>query len=260
LKESQMVLGRQIAVEYYNCKHNILDSAPALEQVFLQAARKSGATIISSHFHQFLPQGVSGVVIISESHFAVHAWPEHDYAAVDIFTCGESINFDAAIRSLQDGLGAGRLVVTNVAGRGLVDQGDDYELELINERNAKYTFSWRDAFGQFGSNGLALSVEIYSCQFAWQEIENIMSTLATMLPQHNMYPLGDFQCYPEDEKHFSLRQNLKMGYIAGEFDCVAGQLSLMVANWNFFEPRVLAEMFLKLFQGRNYRMQVIMRH
>ena len=102
--------------------------------------------------------------------------------------------------------------------------------------------------------------EIYSCAFAWQEIENIMSTLAVMLPQHNMYPRGDFQCYQEDEKHFSLRQNLRMGYLAGEFDCVDGQLSLMVANWNFFEPRELAEMFLKLFQGRNYRMQVIVRH
>ena len=260
LKESQMVLGRQIAIEYYNCRRDILDSASAMEQVFMKAAQESGATIISSHFHQFLPQGVSGVVIISESHFAVHAWPEHDYAAVDIFTCGESINFDVAIRSLQDGLGANRLVVANVAGRGLVDQGNEYALELVNERNAKYTFSWRDAFARCGSNGLALSVEIYSCAFAWQEIENIMSTLAVMLPQHNMYPRGDFQCYQEDEKHFSLRQNLRMGYLAGEFDCVDGQLSLMVANWNFFEPRELAEMFLKLFQGRNYRMQVIVRH
>ena len=70
LKEAQMVLGRQIAIEYYNCRRDILDSASAMEQVFMKAAQESGATIISSHFHQFLPQGVSGVVIISESHFA----------------------------------------------------------------------------------------------------------------------------------------------------------------------------------------------
>ena len=50
------------------------------------AAQKSGATIINSSFHTFEPQGVSGVVIIAESHFTIHAWPEHDYAAVDIFT------------------------------------------------------------------------------------------------------------------------------------------------------------------------------
>ena len=54
-------------------------------------AKIAKATIIGTHFHQFSPFGISGVVVIAESHVAVHTWPEHGYAAVDIFTCGETL-------------------------------------------------------------------------------------------------------------------------------------------------------------------------
>lgn len=53
---------------------------------------KSGATIVEECFHQFAPEGVSGVVVIQESHFTIHTWPEHRYASIDLFTCGERIN------------------------------------------------------------------------------------------------------------------------------------------------------------------------
>jgi len=53
----------------------------------LAAAKESGATILGESFHQFSPQGVSGVIIIAESHLTVHTWPEHGYAGADIFTC-----------------------------------------------------------------------------------------------------------------------------------------------------------------------------
>ncbi len=58
----------------------------------VQAALKAGAEVREVAFHKFSPQGVSGVVVISESHLAVHTWPEHGYAAVDVFTCGDSVN------------------------------------------------------------------------------------------------------------------------------------------------------------------------
>ncbi len=58
----------------------------------LRAAEETGATVIGKIFHQFSPQGVTGVVAIAESHLCIHTWPEFEYAAVDIFTCGE--NFD----------------------------------------------------------------------------------------------------------------------------------------------------------------------
>ena len=58
----------------------------------LNAAEETGATIIGEIFHQFSPQGVTGVVAIAESHLCIHTWPEYGYAAVDIFTCGDSFN------------------------------------------------------------------------------------------------------------------------------------------------------------------------
>ena len=86
--DNGFALGRQLTIEYYSCAADILLSKDIVEKALLKAANDSGATIISSSFHDFKPQGVSGVVVIAESHFTVHAWPEHDYAAVDIFVCG----------------------------------------------------------------------------------------------------------------------------------------------------------------------------
>ena len=55
----------------------------------LQAAEAAGATIVQSVFHRFSPHGVTGVVVVAESHLSIHTWPEYGYAAVDFFTCGD---------------------------------------------------------------------------------------------------------------------------------------------------------------------------
>ncbi|NEQ46177.1 MAG: polyamine aminopropyltransferase [Leptolyngbya sp. SIOISBB] len=85
-------LGRHILVEFHGCSSEILNDVPHIEASMLKAAQESGATIISSTFHHFSPFGVSGVVVIQESHLAIHTWPEYRYAAVDLFTCGYSVN------------------------------------------------------------------------------------------------------------------------------------------------------------------------
>ncbi len=82
-------LGRHIIVEYYNCDSEVLKKPKLIEQYMRQAAILSQATIVESFFHHFSPWGVSGAVIISESHLTIHTWPEYGYAAVDLFTCGD---------------------------------------------------------------------------------------------------------------------------------------------------------------------------
>jgi S-adenosylmethionine decarboxylase len=84
-------LGRQILVEFYDCDRNVLDNEGLIREILLEGVRRSGATIISDTFHTFSPHGVSGVIVIAESHVTIHTWPEHGYAAIDIFTCGETI-------------------------------------------------------------------------------------------------------------------------------------------------------------------------
>src|SRR5690606_4793372 len=85
-------LGRQILVEFYNCNRDTLNGEDVIREILLEGVRRSGATIVSDSFHTFNPHGVSGVVVIAESHVTIHTWPEHGYAAVDVFTCGETID------------------------------------------------------------------------------------------------------------------------------------------------------------------------
>ena len=87
-------LGRHMLLELRECNPAKLDDIGLIQDSLLAAASQAGATVINHIFHQFSPQGVTGVVAISESHLCIHTWPEHGYAAMDIFTCGES--FDPA--------------------------------------------------------------------------------------------------------------------------------------------------------------------
>ena len=95
-------LGRHILVEFYNCQKDIMDNHDLIEEYMKEAARVSGATIVESVFHTFNPWGVSGAVIIQESHLTIHTWPEYRYAAVDLFTCGESVDPWKAFDYLKD--------------------------------------------------------------------------------------------------------------------------------------------------------------
>lgn len=85
-------LGRQILVEFYDCDQSKINDVSYIENSLIQATKASKATIISHNFHKFSPYGISGVVVIAESHVTIHTWPEYNYAAVDIFTCGDTID------------------------------------------------------------------------------------------------------------------------------------------------------------------------
>ena len=96
-----MPLGKQIILELYQCNAKKLSNPQFIEEVMQQAATAMGATIVTSAFHHFAPNGVSGVVVIQESHLTIHTWPEHHYAAIDIFTCGD-IEIQAGVAHLVE--------------------------------------------------------------------------------------------------------------------------------------------------------------
>ena len=83
-------LGRHVIVELYDCHPALLDDVTFVQNAMQKAAQEAGATIINLTFHHFSPYGVSGVVVIQESHLAIHTWPEWGFASIDLFTCGES--------------------------------------------------------------------------------------------------------------------------------------------------------------------------
>ncbi|MCX7912347.1 MAG: adenosylmethionine decarboxylase [Dehalococcoidales bacterium] len=99
-------LGRHILLELHDCNKEVLNDPVFLRRVMLDAAVSAGAEILGDSFHHFSPQGVSGVVIIAESHLSIHTWPEYGYAAVDVFTCGVSVDPKKAARVLIEKLGS----------------------------------------------------------------------------------------------------------------------------------------------------------
>jgi S-adenosylmethionine decarboxylase len=99
-------LGRHLLLELRECNIAVLDDLEYLENALVSAAREAGATVIDKSFHQFAPQGVSGVVLIAESHLSLHTWPEHAYAAVDIFTCGTTVKIEVAADAMIRQLGS----------------------------------------------------------------------------------------------------------------------------------------------------------
>lgn len=100
-KKPKTYLGRHILAEFFECDPNVLNNPELVEKYMVEAALECGATIVQKCFHLFAPHGVSGVVIISESHLAIHTWPELGYAAVDLFTCGDACDPKVAYEYLK---------------------------------------------------------------------------------------------------------------------------------------------------------------
>lgn len=114
-------LGRHILAEMYGCAPEILDDQETVERLMVRAAIEAGAEVREVAFHKFSPQGVSGVVVISESHLAIHTWPELGYAAVDVFTCGTRVNPWDACNYLTEEFQAEHMTATEVK-RGIFEE------------------------------------------------------------------------------------------------------------------------------------------
>ena len=113
-------LGKHLIIELFQCDRGILNDLKTLEYQLLEAVKLSGATIIQPFFHQFSPHGITGVVVVAESHFAIHTWPEYGYCALDIFTCGEQIKAHKALEYLKRNLKAVSVSVIETK-RGVLD-------------------------------------------------------------------------------------------------------------------------------------------
>lgn len=104
------IYGSQVVLDLYECETTHLDDLGWVKATLVDAARVAGATIVQTVFHKFSPWGISGVVVIAESHLAIHVWPENRYAAIDVFTCGENVRMDVASAFLKQAFKSGRSV------------------------------------------------------------------------------------------------------------------------------------------------------
>lgn len=129
-------LGKHIIAEFYECDRTFINDEKHIEELFLDTARDSGATVVTWSFHKFSPHGVSGMVVVAESHFSIHTWPEYGYCSVDIFTCGDLINNQLALKLLQEGLGSKNTSVVEL-NRGIVgvSVGERPSSPCVSERD-----------------------------------------------------------------------------------------------------------------------------
>ncbi len=98
--------GRHLILEMWDCDREVLDDAKKIREILRRAAIEAKATVIKVFCHEFSPAGVTGVVLLAESHLTVHTWPEEGYAAADIFTCGQSTDPQLAAQYLLAGFKA----------------------------------------------------------------------------------------------------------------------------------------------------------
>lgn len=96
-----MKLGEHYIIDLYDCDYAQLNSISTLKKIFLELVDYLNVTYINDFFHKFSPYGVSGVVVIAESHFTIHTYPEYGYCAIDIFTCGEK-PIEKSLQFLQE--------------------------------------------------------------------------------------------------------------------------------------------------------------
>ncbi len=122
---------RHCILELWDCDIDLLDDRELIEKLMVEAALEAGAEVREVAFHKFAPQGVSGVVVISESHLSIHTFPEQGYASIDVFTCGERINPHVAAYLIAEKLGSKKIYEMNLErGMGEIKVVKDFHVPV----------------------------------------------------------------------------------------------------------------------------------
>jgi S-adenosylmethionine decarboxylase len=116
-------LGTHLLLELKSCNSKVLNDLKKVQEILVSAAREAKATIIETSFHKFSPFGISGVVVIAESHISIHSWPEYGYAAIDIFTCGDVLKPEVAANYMIEKFQSKEPSIVEMK-RGVLARGD----------------------------------------------------------------------------------------------------------------------------------------
>ncbi|MDK2854135.1 MAG: S-adenosylmethionine decarboxylase [Thermococcaceae archaeon] len=135
-------IGYHYVVEASGCDPEVLKYPNKIREIFLEAAKVGNMEVKASYFFRFSPTGVSGVVIVAESHISVHTWPEEGYAALDVYTCGEKADPEKAVDYILEKFGAQYAHVSEVK-RGIKEEEGTFTHmiltweEKLDRRNEK---------------------------------------------------------------------------------------------------------------------------
>jgi S-adenosylmethionine decarboxylase proenzyme len=112
-------VGTHLVLELWGCSN--LNSPTTVEAALRDMVEAIGVTLLDLRVYPFKPIGVTGVAIVAESHIMIHTWPEHKYAAVDVFTCGEERDLTAAVEAVREHFTPDRVQMMHIVRGILVD-------------------------------------------------------------------------------------------------------------------------------------------
>jgi S-adenosylmethionine decarboxylase len=257
-------LGKHWIIECYECDRDILDDPARIESIMIEAVNKSGASILGSHFHSFEPQGVSGAIIIAESHFTIHTWPEHRYAAIDAFTCGELIDVDAAMEFLKVGLDTEEVILAGDLNRGIVSHNGLERASAVSIRQIEAVQSWEEKYRREDAWGIQTAVDVHNCDPALiRDAEYVKQFAVDLCDEIDMKRFGETVVvdFGEDERvsGFSLVQLIETSLISGHFANQSNNAHIDIFSCKYYEPYRVADFSRRYFHGSDFTMNVTLR-
>lgn len=220
-------LGRHLTLDAVGCDSARLRSPDAVEAAMRAMATAANATVVACHLHPYAPQGVSGVLIIAESHITLHTWPEHGFAAADVFTCGGALPTEAIASALRESLGARRVLPTGDFARGA---------ETLFEEPAP---DWRDQLEDGRARQLHAAVDLHGCTQGPSELETLLTPFRGRCQVRGSV------------RHWA------HGSLWARFEEDDIQLDVLGDRW--FDARQFAEQALVHFGGTHYHLHLVLR-
>ena len=129
-------IGQHVLIDFWGCGRRA-DDARQIRAAMREAVGAMGATLLDLQVHRFFPHGLTAVAVLSESHLALHSWPEEDYVAIDVFTCGRTVRAEAGLAVLRRCLKPTKISRRRIQrGRGRVTTQKnlvDYDRDIVGQ-------------------------------------------------------------------------------------------------------------------------------
>lgn len=273
LKNSYLFLARHVTLDYYDCDTDVLLNNKLLEEKLKDSAKIVWATIINSEFNTFEPQWVSWVVVLAESHFTIHTWPEYWYVAIDMFTCW-NMEMEKWIDLLTKVFKSKRVELVTDLKRWKATELEwkkwDYDKKSNKIVLAEKWNNWEKEFEENNAWWITSSIDIYWCDpniirdSEW--IKRYVKELCELI-QMKTYWDTHIVHFWEDEKvaWYSMTQLIEISLISGHFANATNATNatnaafLDIFSCKYYNPQVVADFTVRYFKGKYYKLNINMR-
>jgi len=261
---SDLYLARHITIDYYECDTNVLLNKELLEKILIDSAKSIWATIISSHFHNFEPQWVSWVVILSESHFTIHSWPEYNYVAIDMFACWD-MQFEKGMKLLSKAFKTKKINIIDDNKRWLIINNNLLFPKRINKKILEENNNnWKKSFEENNAWWIASSIDIYWCNPKLirntDVIKEYVNKLCKLIEMKTFWKTNVVH-FGEDEKvaWFSMTQLIETSLISGHFANASNTAYIDIFSCKYYSPSIVANFTIDFFKWEYFKLNVNMR-